>query len=178
MSREARRDRPRSRTAGRWATASSSTRRASTKSTSRSSIGPSPIPMSSLARWLTFRQSISEAIKLTPDAYFEIRTPATGARDVPGGRSRNRSAQGLAAESRLLPAAGRLRRVPEAVPPAAVPGARGGELGDGGSPTSARPLPNPPTRFSGSQLSKTFTATASGRPIWLRPTGDQRHSLI
>ena len=25
-----------------------------------------------LVRWLTFRQPLSEAIKLTPDAYFEV----------------------------------------------------------------------------------------------------------
>ena len=33
-----------------------------------------PLPNSTvhLCRWLTFRQSISEAVKLTPDAYMEI----------------------------------------------------------------------------------------------------------
>ena len=38
-----------------------------------------PIPNSAvlLSRWLTFRQSISESIKLTPDAYFELRAGET-----------------------------------------------------------------------------------------------------
>jgi protein involved in plasmid replication-relaxation len=34
--------------------------------------GPIPHPGVQLRRWLQFRQSISEAIKLTPDAYFEL----------------------------------------------------------------------------------------------------------
>ena len=38
---------------------------------------PLPDPKLQLRRWLTFRQSISEAIKLTPDAYFEISTSDT-----------------------------------------------------------------------------------------------------
>jgi hypothetical protein len=33
---------------------------------------PIPDPGMRLRRWITFRQSISEAIKLTPDAYFEL----------------------------------------------------------------------------------------------------------
>lgn len=34
-----------------------------------------PRPNFTLGRWLTFRQSISEAVKLTPDGYFEILHP-------------------------------------------------------------------------------------------------------
>jgi len=38
---------------------------------------PGPDSFAGLSRWLTFRQSISEAIKLTPDAYLEMRAGET-----------------------------------------------------------------------------------------------------
>jgi hypothetical protein len=38
---------------------------------------PAPSSAARVSRWLTFRQPISEAIKLTPDAYFELRAADT-----------------------------------------------------------------------------------------------------
>jgi len=134
-------------------------------------------PRATLGRWLTFRQSISEAIKLTPDGYIEI-TTAGSARpmflEVDLGTEALKVWQQKTAYYLQLAVSGefqkRFRQPQFRVLVVA---------------NSEKRLANIRTTVSKSTDKIFWFATLESinrdsiwSPVWLRPSGDQRHSLV
>lgn len=134
-------------------------------------------PAIRLRRWLTFRQSIAEAIKLTPDAYFELDSGGAvralflevdlGTEALAVWRQKTACYLQLAVSGEFLK---RFRQTQFRVLVVASSERRLGNL----RATVAR------------STDKVFWFTTFDSinrdgfwsPIWLRPTGDQRHSLL
>ena len=85
-------------------------------------------PAVQFRRWHTFRQSISEAIKLTPDGYFEIASVQGIRAMFRRGRSRDRGPFRLEAENRILHSTRDFRRIRATIRPTAIPCADRREL--------------------------------------------------
>ena len=132
---------------------------------------------SRLQRWLTFRQSISEAIRLTPDGYFELdscRTARAMFLEVDLGTEALAVWQQKTACYLQLAISGEfLKRFRQPQFRVLV------------VTSSERRLANIRTTIAKS-TNKIFWFTTFDdinrdgfwSPIWLRPTGDQRHSLL
>ena len=138
-----------------------------------------PMPQSSvrLRRWLTFRQSISEAIKLTPDAYIEIEVGGTVRAmflEVDRGTEALKVWQQKTAYYLQMAVSGEFsKRFRQSQFRVLV------------VVSSEKRLTNIRATVSKS-TDKVFWFTTFDSinrdgfwsPIWLRPTGDQRHSLL
>ena len=137
-----------------------------------------PLPIGThFARWHIFRQSVSEAIKITPDAYFEISTGAhvrAAFLEVDLGTEALKIWQQKTAYYLQLAVSGeftkRFRQQQFRVLVVA---------------NSERRLDNIRATVAKSTDKIFWFATLDNihrdgfwSPIWLRPTGDQRHSLI
>jgi Replication-relaxation len=133
-------------------------------------------PSVTLSRWLTFRQSISEAIKLAPDAYFEISGGVTRAMflEVDLGTEALSVWQQKTAYYLQLAVSGEFQRRFQQQQFRVLVVAN-----------TERRLLNIRATISKSTdkifwfaTFETINRDGMWSPIWLRPLGDQRHSLL
>jgi len=138
-----------------------------------------PIPLASvrLRRWLTFRQSISEAIKLTPDAFFELETAgnirATFLEIDLGTEALKVWQQKTAYYLQLAVSGEFLRRFHQPQFRVLVVTSSDRRLAN----IRATVIKSTDKVFWFTTFN-TINRDGFWSPIWLRPAGDQRHSLL